>query len=87
MAVRSLLNGLSDLLDALEEVKETEDVNFLVFRNEYAKANKLINNFLDEQLIDFSENLLKKHSSKVRSCRAGKCKCVYLLCTTNPALL
>ncbi|MGF1727522.1 ParA family protein [Photobacterium nomapromontoriensis] len=44
------LNGLADLLDALEEVKETDDVNFAVFRNEYAKANKLINNFLDEQL-------------------------------------
>lgn len=44
------LNGLADLLDALEEVKETEDVNFAVFRNEYAKTNKLINNFLDEQL-------------------------------------
>ncbi|MGF1688407.1 ParA family protein [Photobacterium japonica] len=44
------LNGLADLLDALEEVKETDDVNFAVFRNEYAKANKLINSFLDEQL-------------------------------------
>lgn len=58
------LNGLSDLLDALEEVKETEDVNFLVFRNEYAKANKLINNFLDEQLAYFSENLLKSTIAK-----------------------
>lgn len=44
------LNGLADLLDALEEVKETNDVNFAVFRNEYAKSNKLINNFLNEQL-------------------------------------
>jgi chromosome partitioning protein len=58
------LNGLSDLLDALEEVKETNDVNFLVFRNEYAKSNKLINNFLDEQLISFSKNVLKSTVAK-----------------------
>ncbi|MCP5078364.1 MAG: AAA family ATPase, partial [Psychromonas sp.] len=58
------LNGLSDLLDALEEVKETDDVNFLVFRNEYAKSNKLINNFLDEQLTAFPDNLLKSTVAK-----------------------
>lgn len=52
------LNGLADLLDALEEVKETEDVNFAVFRNEYAKANKLINNFLDEQLNELGDKVL-----------------------------
>lgn len=53
------LNGLADLLDALEEVKETDDVNFVVFRNEYAKANKLINNFLDEQLNGLEGKVLK----------------------------
>ncbi|MGL4751382.1 MAG: ParA family protein [Aeromonadaceae bacterium] len=44
------LNGLADLLDALEEVKETENVPYFAFRNERAKQNKLINEFLDEQL-------------------------------------
>jgi chromosome partitioning protein len=58
------LNGLSDLLDALEEVKETDDVNFLVFRNEYAKSNKLINSFLDEQLAEFSDHILKSTVAK-----------------------
>ena len=53
------LNGLADLLDALEEVKETDDVNYAVFRNEYAKANKLINNFLDEQLKGLGDKVLK----------------------------
>jgi len=53
------LNGLADLLDALEEVKETEDVNYAVFRNEYAKANKLINNFLDEQLDGLGDKVLQ----------------------------
>ena len=58
------LNGLSDLLDALEEVKETDDVKFLVFRNEYAKSNKLINNFLAEQLATFPDNVLKSTVAK-----------------------
>lgn len=53
------LNGLADLLDALEEVKETEDVNYAVFRNEYAKANKLINNYLQEELDNLEERVLK----------------------------
>lgn len=53
------LNGLADLLDALEEVKETDDVNFMVFRNEYAKANKLINNFLEDQLNELGDKVLK----------------------------
>jgi chromosome partitioning protein len=52
------LNGLADLLDALEEVKETELVNYAVFRNEFAKANKLINNFLDEQLASLEGKVL-----------------------------
>lgn len=45
-------------------MKETGDVNFLVFRNEYAKSNKLINTFLDEQLVSFSENVLKSTVAK-----------------------
>jgi chromosome partitioning protein len=53
------LNGLADLLDALEEVKETEDVNYAVFRNEYAKANKLINNYLQEELDNLEGQVLK----------------------------
>lgn len=52
------LNGLADLLDALEEVKESEHVNYAVFRNEFAKANKLINNFLDEQLASLEGKVL-----------------------------
>ncbi len=64
------LNGLADLLDALEEVKETDNVNFAVFRNEYAKANKLINNFLDEQLNELEEKVL--HSTVRRTEAIGQ---------------
>ena len=58
------LNGLADLLDALEEVKETDEVDYLVFRNEYAKSNKLINNFLDEKLSSLSDAVLKSTVAK-----------------------
>jgi len=51
------LNGLADLLDALEEVKETEQVPYFAFRNELAKQNKLINEFLDEQLQGLRERI------------------------------
>ncbi|WP_305422633.1 ParA family protein [Photobacterium leiognathi] len=64
------LNGLADLLDALEEVKETDNVNFAVFRNEYAKANKLINNFLDEQLNELEGKVL--HSTVRRTEAIGQ---------------
>ncbi|MDE1465335.1 ParA family protein [Spartinivicinus poritis] len=56
---RFALDGLSDLLDAIEEVKETEQVNFAVFRNEFASQNKLINDFLSEQLEGINGNVLK----------------------------
>lgn len=53
------LNGLNDLLDAIEEVKETRSINFAVFRNEYASQNKLINDFLAKQLEAINGNVLK----------------------------
>ncbi len=61
------LDGLSDLLDAIEEVKETSSFNFAVFRNEYAPQNKLMNEFLDEQMKVIKEAVL---SVKVRRAEA-----------------
>lgn len=55
---RFALDGLSDLLDAIEEVKETSDLNFAVFRNEYAGQNKLMNEFLNEQLESIKDHVL-----------------------------
>lgn len=70
------VNDLADLLDALEEVKETGDVNFLVFRNEYAKSNKLINTFLDEKSGNLLHSLIKvlgrgKTSTSIKSMGKG----------------
>lgn len=42
------LDGVSDLLDTIEEVKE--DFNFLVYRNQVDNRNKTINNYITEQL-------------------------------------
>ena len=61
------LDGLSDLLDAIEEVKETSGFNFAVFRNEYAPQNKLMNEFLDEQMKVIKDSVLP---AKVRRAEA-----------------
>lgn len=55
---RFALDGLSDLLDAIEEVKERDDFNFAVFRNEFAIQNKLMNTFLEEQLEPIKNHVL-----------------------------
>ena len=44
------MKGISDLLDALEEVKDGATAKFKVLRNERTSANKLINEFIDEEL-------------------------------------
>ncbi len=44
------LDGLEDLLDALNEVSQAESLNYYVFRNEVAAQNKVINGAIDEDL-------------------------------------
>jgi len=61
------LNGLADLLDALEEVKENEQLNYAVFRNEFASSNKLINQFIDKELNNIDGTYLK---AKIRRSEA-----------------
>ena len=60
-------NGLSDLLDALEEIRETDDINYRIFRNEFDVRNSLINDWLDVQLGSVKENVL---NTKVRKAEA-----------------
>jgi len=61
------LNGLADLLDALEEVKENEQLNYAVFRNEFASSNKLINEFIDGELKNIDGTYL---NTKIRRSEA-----------------
>ncbi|MDD9196846.1 ParA family protein [Aliivibrio sp. S3MY1] len=56
------IDGVSPLLDALDEIKEG-DSNYKIFRNEVDSRNGLINGFLDAELKHVAENVL---SSSVR---------------------
>ncbi|MGR6862817.1 ParA family protein [Aliivibrio salmonicida] len=44
------LDGLEDLLDALNEVSQNDYLNYYVFRNEVAVQNKVINSAINEDL-------------------------------------
>jgi len=63
------LDGMSDLLEAISEVKEVaiNEINYHVFRNEYAVNNKLINEFIDNELCNIKGNIL---NSKIRRSEA-----------------
>lgn len=64
---RFALDGLSDLLDVIEDVRESKDINYFVFRNEFAKQNKLMNDFLEEQLNSIKKHVLKSKISRSES--------------------
>lgn len=53
------MKGINDLLDALEEIKDGEDINYQILKNERALANKLINEFVDDTLKSLEGNVLK----------------------------
>ncbi|MDF4819763.1 ParA family protein [Vibrio parahaemolyticus] len=61
------LSGLGDMLEMIEEVREGDDVQVGVFRNEFVSRNTRVNNYLDEQLAGIQEYLLK---SRVRAAEA-----------------
>ncbi|SON51576.1 ParA family protein [Vibrio tapetis] len=60
------LDGLEDLLDALNEVGQGEMLNYYVFRNEVAVTNKKINAAIDEDLSYIASNRVLNTS--VRRC-------------------
>ena len=51
------LDGVADLLDLTEELKQTEHFNFKIYRNAVDQRNKIINNYIDQQLEGIKENL------------------------------
>lgn len=51
------LDGISPLLDAVEEIKDT-DANYCIVRNEMDRRNTLINEFIDQELESVSEHVL-----------------------------
>ncbi|EGQ8057350.1 ParA family protein [Vibrio alginolyticus] len=60
-------NGLADLLDVLEEIRESDEINYRIFRNEYDVRNSLINDWLDEQLESVREHVLHTKIRKVEA--------------------
>lgn len=61
------LNGLVDCLDVLSEVKEDDPYNYCILRNEFAKGNKLVNEFIGDQLETVKEYVL---TTKIRRSEA-----------------
>ncbi|EJV0278763.1 TPA: ParA family protein [Vibrio parahaemolyticus] len=60
------LDGLEDLLAALQEVGQGEDLPYYVFRNEVATQNKKINTAIDEDLISIANDRVL--NSSIRRC-------------------
>lgn len=60
-------NGLADLLDVLEEIRESDEINYRIFRNEYDVRNSLINDWLNEQLESVREHVLHTKIRKVEA--------------------
>ncbi len=56
---RYSLDGIADLFQSIEDVKETSDFEYMILRNNRDSRNKLSNQFVEEQLAPFKNNLLK----------------------------
>ncbi len=56
---RYSLDGIADLFQSIEDVKETSDFDYMILRNCRDSRNKLSNVFVEEQLAPFEKNLLK----------------------------
>lgn len=56
---RYSLDGIADLFQSIEDVKESDDFNYWILRNSRDVRNRLSNEFVEEQLKPFKNNLLK----------------------------
>ena len=56
---RYSLDGIADLFQSIEDVKETSVFKYMILRNNRDSRNKLSNEFVEEQLAPFKKNLLK----------------------------
>ena len=56
---RYSLDGIADLFQSIEDVKESDEFHYMILRNGYDSRNKLSNEFVEEQLAPFKENLIK----------------------------
>ena len=56
---RYSLDGIADLFQSIEDVKESSDFKYMILRNSRDSRNKLSNEFVEEQLAPFKKTLLK----------------------------
>lgn len=56
---RYSLDGIADLFQSIEDVKETSEFRYRILRNNRDSRNKLSNEFVEEQLAPFKKNLFK----------------------------
>lgn len=54
---RYSLDGIADLFDTIEEVKEEESANFLILKNAYDMREKISNEIAEAVLKNFEENI------------------------------
>lgn len=52
------LNGVADLFRSIADVKETEDFNYKILRNGHDSRNTNTNDFIEQELKPYKENLL-----------------------------
>ncbi|MCW8349089.1 ParA family protein [Vibrio sp. ZSDZ65] len=71
------LDGLEDLLDALQEVSQGQELHYYVFRNEVAAVNKKINNAIDEDLLEIASQRVLRTTIR-RSEDIGQASFMYL---------
>ena len=54
---RYSLDGMADLLSAVKEIKDNQDYNFFVLKNQYEKRNSQTNKYINEQLQSLKEHM------------------------------
>ncbi|MBF0239789.1 MAG: ParA family protein, partial [SAR324 cluster bacterium] len=53
------LDGISDLFESIEDVKENQSFDYLILRNMFDARNKQTNDYIESQLDPFKDHVLK----------------------------
>jgi chromosome partitioning protein len=61
------LDGIADLFNTIVEVKEEQEFNYSILKNNYDSRNRNTNEFIDKELNAYKENILKTIIRKTES--------------------
>ena len=70
------LNGLSDLLDLLEEVNDGQQYQYAIVRNEYSPSAHKMNKFLSSQLEPFADKLFTTKIQRAETIQQAAASCM-----------